>query len=120
MNRTFQTRSFGQASIQVEKYATNSALAVQLWCEDGEGCVEPLARLSVNLPESFALPARCFYVKWWSENEEIVEDAAFSGWFKWRRDLPTARVSEHLLRTGVWELLEEQGEPFSFDLRKLA
>jgi hypothetical protein len=42
-----------------------------------DGC--PFATISVNLPDSVALPEGAFYVKHWSENEGIPEQLVAQG-----------------------------------------
>ena len=104
--RYFTSQQWGKVWAQPTRYA-NGTLAVQLWCcgEEGGPPIEPLATLSVNLPESASLPERCFYVKDWSENEEIAAEAFASGWFRLRGDLPMA-FSGHVVAE-AWEMLEE-------------
>jgi hypothetical protein len=55
--------------------------------------------------DSADLPKDCFYVKDWSENERIAEEALASGLFKVREDLPMAS-SGHVVAE-VWQLLPE-------------
>jgi hypothetical protein len=79
--------------------------AVMLTC--GDLC-EPLATLSVNMyrpdcsHDSKDLPPDCFYVKAWSENEEIAEEAFASGLFVNRDDLPQA--SSGFVSARVWQI----------------
>lgn len=85
------SQRWGTVSVLLASYG-GGELAVILQCEDGE----PLATLSVNMyrpdcsQSSQDLPADCFYMKSWSENEEIAMDAASSGLFKRRADIPAA------------------------------
>lgn len=82
-----KTRSWGQVTVTQERYlGPEGPRAIILSLEDGE----PLAKLSVNVPESALLPDDCFYVKTWGENEELAKDAADSGLFIERMDLPRA------------------------------
>ena len=94
--------------IEPARYS-NQLLAIQLICKDGE----PLGRLSVKPPHDRTLPPNCFYVKDWSENEEISYEAAASGWFKARPDINPEICGFEL--ACVWELLEVKGEPFNPD-----
>lgn len=111
MARTFPTTRFGEAVIEECKYI-NGGLAVQLYCEseDHPGLREPLARLSMWLDDSSKLPPSCFFVKMYSENELIIDDAAKSGWFRPRYDM-REKYSDP-----VWELLPRQGEGFTFQV----
>lgn len=89
MNRELKRQvktHFGLANIVVAEYVNNHALAVRLVAEDGE----PIATLSSNMKLSGDLPPDCFFLKDWAENVDIACDALRSGWFKIRRDLPTA------------------------------
>lgn len=103
---TFQTKDYGQARAFKATYgAPNGPIAVLL---EADG--EPLATLSVNMykPEcsqdSRDLPGACFYVKNWSENEQIAKDAANSGLFVLRADLPEARSG--FVSAPVWQIVE--------------
>jgi hypothetical protein len=49
------------------RYASGNGLAIQLTCEDGE----PFATLSVNMPGE-PLGEDEFFLKDWSENEEVA------------------------------------------------
>lgn len=70
---------------------------------------EPLATLSVNmyLPDcthdSQDLPADCFYVKQWSENETLAAEALASGLFVQRDDLPVASCG--FVQAPVWQIV---------------
>jgi len=83
--------------------------AVVLTLEDGE----PLATLSVNMyrPEcsqdSRDLPADCFYVKQWSENEELAAEALASGLFMQRADLPVAESG--FVDAPAWQIVGGAG-----------
>jgi hypothetical protein len=90
---TFKSRRWGEVKVVRSNYLfANGPIAVKLETADGE----PLATLSVNMyrPEcsqdSRDLPADCFYVKRWSENEELSAEALASGLFVERPDLPEA------------------------------
>lgn len=102
----FQSRRWGAVRVVRATYeGSKGPTAIVLQCDDGE----PLATLSVNMytPEcshdSTALPADCFYVKQWSENEELAKDAMASGLFKLRDDLPAARSG--YVSAPVWQLV---------------
>lgn len=50
----------------------------------------PFAILSVNLPESSALPPGVFYAKYWSENRGIVEQLEEQGIIERVEEIPFA------------------------------
>jgi hypothetical protein len=90
---TFQSKRWGPVTVVRSTYGrVDGPVAVQLLTAEGE----PLATLSVNMyrPEcsqdSSDLPADCFYVKQWSENEVLAAEALASGLFVPRDDLPVA------------------------------
>lgn len=91
---TFNSKRWGSVNVLRATYGgPDGPTAVVLQCEDGE----PLATLSVNMyrpdcsQDSSELPADCFFVKQWSENEELAVEAMASGLFAERNDLPSAR-----------------------------
>jgi len=101
---TFESVQWGKVQVLVGNYGgPGGPLAVTLATEE-----EPLATLSVNMykPECSAdsrdLPADCFYVKDWSENELIAEEAAESGLFVPRDDLGHAQSGYAI--ASVWQL----------------
>lgn len=105
----FQSRRWGRVHVQRATYGgSDGPVAVILQCEDGE----PLATLSVNMykPEcshdSSDLPADCFYVKAWSENEAIADEALRSGLFAIRTDLGCARSG--FITAPVWQIKDER------------
>lgn len=71
-NKNFKINFLGDeidVYLETANYQNNDALAVQLIdAEDGS----VFATVSVNLPESSELPPDEFYLKNWSENEEIA------------------------------------------------
>jgi hypothetical protein len=102
---TFQSRRWGSVRVLRATYGgAKGPTAIVLQCEDGE----PLATLSVNMyrPEcshdSSELPPDCFYVKRWSENEEISSEALASGLFVERTELPQAESG--WVKAPVWQL----------------
>lgn len=102
---TFKSARWGQVRVLTATYGrSNGPLAVVLHTDDGE----PLATLSVNMyrpdcsRDSRDLPPHCFYVKRWSENEEISADALASGLFEERPDLPPAESG--YVTAPVWQL----------------
>lgn len=102
----FKSKAWGEVSVLAGNYlGPDGPLAIQLALADGE----PLARLSVNMyvPEcshdSRDLPTGCFYVKDWSENAEIAEEALASGLFKLCDDMPPA--SSGFVVAPVWKFL---------------
>lgn len=52
----------------IKQYVDGGGTAVEAWCEDG-----PYATISVNIPDAAPLPKGQFYLKNWSENEEIAQ-----------------------------------------------
>ena len=97
---SFQSARWGRVEVYAATYTSNNALAIQLTDSDGE----PLATLSVNMPGSENLPANCFYMKDWSENEELAEEARECKLFKPRPDLPSS-VSGFVM-ADAYELVE--------------
>ena len=102
---TFRSPRWGQVDVHRATYGkADGPTAVLLTIEGGE----PLATLSVNMyrPEcsrsSADLPADCFYVKDWSENEAIAAEAIASGLFERRGDLPPARSG--YVTAPVWQI----------------
>ena len=70
--KTFTLNLFGEDNelyLELNNYRNNNALAVELISTDEE----PYATVSVNLPESAELPKDEFFLKNWSENEEIAQ-----------------------------------------------
>ena len=101
----FQSNRWGLVRASRSTYGQrNGPCAVTLALDNGE----PLATLSVNMykpdcsHESSDLPADCFYVKQWSENEVIARDAFASGLFVLRDDLPMA--SSGFVTAPVWQI----------------
>lgn len=105
---TFQSARWGEVVAARTTYQRPSGpLAVLLYSDSG-----PLATLSVNLAledgpshDSRDLPPDCFYVKTWSENEKIAEEARQSGLFIERPDLGTARSG--FVTCPVWQVRGE-------------
>lgn len=104
---TFQSKRWGSVIVHRATYGSaDGPLAIVLTTDEGER----LSTLSVNLykPEcshdSAALPKDCFYVKEWSENEDLAADAMASGMFVLREDLGTARSG--FVEAPVWQIKE--------------
>lgn len=103
---TFTSKRWGKVRVLRASYGANGPMAIVLQMADGE----PLATLSVNMyrPEcshdSAALPQDCFYVKQWSENEQIATEALASGLFKQRNDLPVA--ASGYVTAPVWQIAQ--------------
>ena len=102
----FTSKRWGPVRVSRATYGSaKGPLAIILTTDDGE----PLATLSVNLyrpdcsHDSTDLPKGCFYVKEWSENEELAAEASASGLFKLRDDLP--RGHSGFVSAPVWELV---------------
>lgn len=84
---SFHSARWGKVEVYATTYLSASGpLAIMLQDSDGE----PLATLSVNMPDSKNLPTNCFYMKDWSENEALAEEARESKLFKPRPDLPSS------------------------------
>lgn len=105
----FKSARWGNVRVLRATYGSaDGPAAVVLELEDGE----PLATLSVNMYEpecsadSLNLPADCFYVKNWSENEDIARDAYASGLFTLRDDLGRARSG--FVEAPVWQIIEQK------------
>ncbi len=93
---------YGPAFVAEDRYA-DGALAVRLI--DGQG--PPMTTLSTNIPpQSRRLPPNCFYMKTWSENQELAVAAMDSGLFRPRDDLPTA--ASGFVRASVWEIVRKE------------
>lgn len=73
------TTRYGNVTIKEEKYE-NGCLAI---CLEQTNTNMPIAKLSVNLPESEKLKDGEFFVKDYSENGLIIEDVMKSGWFEY-------------------------------------
>lgn len=102
---TFNSARWGAVRVLRASYdGPKGPTAIVLQCADGE----PLATLSVNMyrPEcshdSSTLAPDCFYVKTWSENEELSKEALASGLFTQRDDLPVARSG--YVTAPVWQI----------------
>ena len=78
-------------TVKYEKYANNGRLAVQLFDEK-----DPCTTLSCNLPEEDLADGE-FFVKNWSENEEIAICAFRSGLF-----IDTGKRSNDSLFAPIW------------------
>jgi len=90
---TFKTRLFGTAHVVTGTYR-NGGLAVELVDDSGE----PIATLSVNMPEgAHLLGENEFFAKTWSENGAIAEEALASGHF-----LDTGRTSGDVVNASIW------------------
>jgi len=88
---------YGEADLIFNKYA-NGRLAISLVSSD---IGEPIAGLTVNLPEE-ALEDGEFFVKTWSENAEIAKDCLASGHFVDTRK----RVTTGFVQAQVWKFNE--------------
>jgi|ERR1035437_505374 hypothetical protein len=70
--KTFMLNLFDEETpvhFQFDNYSNNGALFVELWDEEG-----PYSDVSSNLPESGSLPKDEFFLKSWSENEELANE----------------------------------------------
>lgn len=102
---TFQSTQWGRVTALRGTYqSADGPVAVRLETSDGE----PLATLSVNMyrpdcsHDSRDLPADCFFVKMWAENERLAEEAIASGLFERRDDLGVARSG--FVTAPVWQI----------------
>lgn len=80
-------------TVKYEKYANNGRLAVQLFDEK-----DPCTTLSCNIPEEDLADGE-FFVKCWSENEEIAVCALRSGLF-----IDTGKCSSDNLQAPIWRV----------------
>jgi hypothetical protein len=103
----FKSARWGEVIVQRATYdGPKGPTAVVLQLDNGE----KLGTLSVNMyrPEcshdSRDLPADCFYVKQWAENETLAAEALQSGIFQVREDLPHA--SSGYVTAPVWQIKE--------------
>jgi hypothetical protein len=103
----FNSKKWGRVTVMCAAYGdVDGPLAVILNDEDGQR----LATLSVNMggpdcsQDSRDLPQNCFYVKRWSENEQLASEAYASGLFKLRADLPAA--ASGFVTAPVWQIAE--------------
>lgn len=101
---SFETQEWGQVDVLRATYErADGPTAVILECGG-----EPFTKLSINMyrpacsHDSKDLPAGCFYVKTWSENEDIAARAFASGLFVLREDLP--RASSGFASAPVWQI----------------
>lgn len=101
---SFNTGRWGKVSVLRGHYQhADGPTAIQLVTDRG-----PLATLSINMHrpayshDSSRLPADCFYVKQWGENEVIAVEAFGSGLFILRDDLELARSG--YVTAPVWQI----------------
>ena len=93
----FQTRDWGAVVVEQAQYH-NGRLALLL-TGTGQYACEPIGKLTVNLSDDDPLANGEFFVKTWSENERIAEDALASGLFvDTGRRVPTGRVEAQVWR----------------------
>ncbi len=64
-----------EVHFEFDNYSNNGALAVELVTTDGE----PYEMISVNLPDSELLPKDEFFLKDWSENEDLAKELIKKG-----------------------------------------
>lgn len=98
MNRTIKSLLSFEAlghtlTVHLEEYANNRRIAVQLFDEEG-----PCTTLSCNIPGEELCEGE-FFVKDWSENEEIAVCAARSGLFT-----VTGKRSQPPLCAHIWRI----------------
>lgn len=88
---SFDSKRWGKVIAYRDSYAFDNTLAVTLvsWNKEDE-FYEPLTTLSVHLDASESLPKDHFYVKMWSENEVIAQEALTSGLFEVATEFPPA------------------------------
>lgn len=89
------TSQFGECDVLETKYASGGTAVVIR--QQGE----PIATLSVNIPEA-PLKPRMFHAKGWSENEQIFEDARKSGLFK---EINPIGTHTGFVRAPIWEII---------------
>jgi hypothetical protein len=84
----------GTANVVTNRYQHGGKLSVEIVADNGE----PIAMLSVNMPEcSHLLSDGEFFAKTWSENAFIAEDALASGIFR-----DTGRRSDNTVNAQIW------------------
>ena len=92
---SFPTRQFGTVNVIMSTYRNGDGLAVELVDTNGDS----IAMLSVNIPEcSHQLGDGEFFVKTWSENAELAEDAFLSGLFH-----ETGCTSDDNVSAQIWK-----------------
>lgn len=75
--KTFTLNLWGEDNVvyfDFNRYRNNNALAVELMDDEGS-----YAMVSVNVPESATLPQDEFFLKDWSENEELAKQLVEKG-----------------------------------------
>lgn len=102
---TFPSKTWGTVHVTSTTYdGPDGPLAIVLLTDDAQ----VLAKLSVNMykpqcsQSSTELPKDCFYVKNYGENTELAAEAAVSGLFQIRTDMPSA-LSGYIV-VPVWQI----------------
>lgn len=96
-----ETKQFGKAILTLNRYADGGQVAIELISPEHE----PIARLTVNMPE-VKLEPREIIVKGWGENEQIIEDCRASGYF-----FDTGkRIKTGFVTAEVWKIKLYQGK----------
>ena len=94
---TVKTKRYGVAKLVIHQYPNNGRICILLL--DGQQL--PIATLTVNIPDK-PLKEGEFFVKTWSENQEIAKDCLASGHF-----INTGRqVQTGYVMAQVWKFKE--------------
>jgi|SRR5579862_1416045 len=98
----FHTANYGNVLMQMGRYPIGGATYIQLVGKD-KYPGEPIATLTVNLPNNNKMLNKGeFFVKTWSENEMIANDALKSGLF-----VDTGRrVETGYVEAQIWKFAE--------------
>jgi hypothetical protein len=97
----FETKNYGNVRVKRGIYSAGGRMALKLIANDGTVA----AVLTVNIPEcSDLLKPGEFFVKAWSENEQIAADALASGLFvDTGRRAPTGHTEAQ-----IWRFTKEE------------
>lgn len=94
----FETKKYGKVYVSLGLYSQGGNKAITLMSPGGM----VVAKLTVNMPE-FKLQPGEFFVKAWSENEQIAADALASGLF-----VDTGRrVTTGHVEAQIWRFADE-------------
>lgn len=97
-DRIIKMSKYGECHLVTGQYG-NGRLALQIVSKIGE----PIAKLTVNLPNEH-LEEGEFFVKGWSENEVIISDVLASGIF----EDTGKRISLGFVQAFVWQFTDQK------------
>ncbi len=92
-------------TLEVEKYADNGRLAIQMWCED-DGFLEPWSSLTVNIPDRELTDENCAFIDTNNNGEEICH---------WLIENKLAEHTNRRVTSGFWSYPE-----FRFNMAEVA